>query len=232
MPEKYFIRSPEKDAIRLRFFLVVLGLVLSFPLFAHNINVAMERAPANQVAWFYFKLGVYHIIPSGIDHILFVVAVCLLNNRLSTICWQATAFTLAHSVTLALSTKGVITLPSPIVEPLIALSIVFVAIENILFNELKAWRILVVFMFGLIHGLGFASALNEIGLPHNQFFVSILSFNVGVEAGQVIVILFVFLTIIRTWGKKSWYKKRVVFPISALIALVALFWTIQRIVQN
>lgn len=207
----------------------ILLMVLSVPAFAHTINLAMERAPAGDVMWFYLKLGIHHIVPTGIDHILFVVALCLLNNKLRTILWQATAFTVAHSITLALSMKGVVTLPPQIVEPLIALSIVFVAIENIIVDELKAWRVLIVFMFGLIHGLGFAAALNEIGLPRNQFFTSILSFNLGVELGQIAVILTVFVLAILPFGKKPWFKKRIVYPLSACIALIALYWTIERV---
>lgn len=197
--------------------------------FAHNTNLALEKAPAGAVVWFYLKLGIEHIIPLGIDHILFVVALCLLNARLKTILWQATAFTVAHSITLALSMKDVITLPSEIVEPIIALSIVFIAVENLITNELKPWRILIVFLFGLIHGLGFAAVLNEIGLPPTKFFTAILSFNLGVEIGQVVVILLVFLLFILPFGKKPWYKRRVVLPLSILIGLVALYWTIERV---
>jgi hypothetical protein len=196
---------------------------------AHTVNLALEQAPAHNVVWFYLKLGIAHIVPYGIDHILFVVALCLLNTKLRTILWQATAFTVAHSITLALSMKGVVTLPPEVVEPLIALSIVFVAVENILMNELKIWRVFVVFLFGLIHGLGFAAALNEIGLPRNRFFTSIISFNAGVEIGQILVILCTFLLLLFPLGRKHWYKKRVVFPISILIALIAAFWTVQRL---
>lgn len=208
---------------------IIFLLFLAKTAFGHTVNLALERAPTQDVVWFYLQLGIAHIIPSGIDHILFVVALCLLNNRLKTILWQATAFTVAHSITLALSMKGVITLPPGIVEPLIALSIVFVAVENILISELKVWRILIVFMFGLIHGLGFAAALNEIGLPRNKFFTSILSFNAGVELGQVMVILCTFILLVFPLGKKKWYKKLIVFPISLLIALIATYWTIKRI---
>jgi len=209
------------------FFLLL--LLITQPLLAHTINYALENAPLHHVAGFYIKLGIEHIVPNGLDHILFVVGLCLLSTRVKTILWQATAFTVAHSITLALSMKGVITLPSAIVEPIIALSILFVAVENLLLQELKAWRIVVVFLFGLIHGLGFASALNEIGLPRNQFLTSILSFNIGVELGQGIVIAFVFGLIIYPFGKAPFYRKRLVFPLSTLIAVVALWWTIQRI---
>lgn len=213
-----------------KYFVATLLLLLITPkLFAHTINYNLENAPLHHVVGFYLKLGVEHIIPNGLDHILFVVGLCLLSTKLKTILWQATAFTVAHSVTLALSMKGVITLPSAIVEPIIALSILFVALENILLSELKAGRIVVVFLFGLIHGLGFASALNEIGLPRNQFLTSILSFNIGVEIGQVVVIAFVFALIIFPFGNKRSYRKWLVFPLSAIIALVAIWWVIERV---
>jgi len=163
---------------------------------------------------------------------LFVSALCLLSNKIKTILWQATAFTVAHSVTLALSMKNIIVVSSAITEPIIAMSIIFVAIENILFSELKAWRILIVFMFGLIHGMGFASALNEVGLPPNKFYTSILAFNGGVELGQAVIILIIFSSLVVLWGKKTWYRKRLVYPLSAIIALVASYWTISRLFFN
>jgi hypothetical protein len=198
-------------------------------LFAHTINYSLENAPVQNVVGYYVKLGIEHIIPKGLDHIVFVVGLCLLSTKFKTILWQATAFTVAHSITLALSMKEVITLPSAIVEPLIALSILFIAVENILISELKPWRIAIVFLFGLLHGLGFASALNEIGLPPDKFFTSILSFNIGVEIGQIIVIAVVFAAIILPFGKMRWYRKGIVYPVSALIAVLALWWMIQRV---
>ena len=211
-----------------KLFLLILGFGLPLISFSHTINYALEKAPVNDVVWFYFKMGVAHIVPLGYDHILFVISLCLLNSKFKTILWQATAFTVAHTITLALSMKGVIKLPADIVEPLISLSIMFVAIENILLSELKVWRIVVVFMFGLVHGMGFASALNEIGLPRNQFFTSIFSFNAGVEIGQICVITFVYLLLILPFGKKKWYNAIIVYPLSTMIALIALFWTFQR----
>lgn len=206
-------------------FLLVLLILLSPGIaLGHTINYALERAPDSQVVWFYLKLGVQHIIPLGTDHILFVTGLCLLSTRIKTILWQATAFTVAHSVTLALSMKGIIVAPGSVVEPIIALSIIFVAIENLILSELKPWRIAIVFLFGLIHGLGFASALNEIGLPGNKFYTSILSFNAGVEIGQVIVIFCVFAFIIIPFGKRKEYRKFLVFPTSILIATIAAYW--------
>ena len=209
--------------------LMLLLLCLSGICFAHTINYQLEKAPVHNVISYYALLGIRHIVPDGFDHILFVTGLCLLNTKWKTILWQATAFTVAHSITLALSMKNIIMLPSPIVEPLIALSIVFVAIENIILNELRPWRILIVFLFGLIHGLGFASSLNEIGLPRNRFLTSILSFNFGVEIGQVMVILVVFGLLILPFRKKENYRKFIVYPASIIIALIASYWTIERL---
>ncbi|MEO6583291.1 MAG: HupE/UreJ family protein [Ferruginibacter sp.] len=208
---------------------VIMLLFFCKPLFAHTINYQLENAPTSHVFWYYFKLGLQHIVPYGADHILFVIGLCLLNNKVKTMLWQATAFTVAHSITLALSMKNVVVAPPAIVEPIIALSILFIAIENLLTTELKPWRIALVFGFGLIHGLGFASSLNEIGLPRDNFVTSILAFNVGVEAGQILIIATVFALLIYPFGKQAWYKKRIVYPLSILIALMALYWTIQRI---
>jgi len=209
--------------------LAVLLCLMPFLALGHTINYSLEKAPVNDVVWFYFKMGVSHIIPLGYDHILFVISLCLLNTKVKTILWQATAFTVAHTITLALSMQGIIRLPAGIVEPLIALSIMFVAVENILLNKLKPWRIAIVFMFGLVHGMGFASALNEIGLPRNKFFTSIFSFNVGVEIGQIIIIGLTYLVFIRPFGKSPGYKRNIVYPVSTAIALIAGYWTFTRI---
>ena len=222
-------KTPSFSKRKVALFLIVAGLFFSSPLFAHTINYALEKEPPGLVIGYYIKLGFHHIIPSGLDHILFVSALCLLSTRIKTILWQATAFTVAHSVTLALSMKNIIAVPSAITEPIIALSIVFVAIENILFTELKPWRVLIVFMFGLIDGMGFASALNEIGLPPNKFYTSILAFNGGVELGQIAIIILIFSSIVTLWGKKDWFRLRVVYPSSALIAMIATYWAIQRL---
>jgi len=203
----------------------------ALPLFAHPINIAMERAPTQDVIRFYFRMGVTHIIPNGFDHILFVTSLCLLSNRIKTILWQASAFTVAHSITLALSMKNIIVAPGQLIEPVISLSILFVAVENILLSELKPWRVLIVFFFGLVHGMGFASALSEVGLPRNNFFTSILAFNLGVEAGQIIVILIVFGLLVAPFGKRINFKKQFVYPLSIIIALIACYWTIERVMM-
>ena len=209
--------------------LLIVTLFIPFFSFAHTINYSLEQAPAKDVVWYYLKLGFQHIIPSGPDHILFVISLCLLSTKISTITWQASAFTIAHTITLALSMKNIIVVPPDLVEPIIALSICFVAVENLLITELKAWRVVIVFLFGLIHGMGFASALNEIGLPRNKFYTSVFSFNVGVELGQITIIVLVFALLIYRFGKKEWYRKYIVYPLSVIIAVIAAWWTIQRV---
>ncbi len=211
--------------------LLILSAILFLSLIAtaHTINYQLENAPSQDVISYYLKLGFKHILPEGLDHILFVIGLCLLSTKIKSILWQATAFTVAHSITLALSMKNIIVLPGDLVEPIISLSIMFVAIENMLLTELKPWRILIVFLFGLIHGMGFASSLNEIGLPRDKFYTSIVSFNVGVELGQIAVIAAVFALLIIPFRKKTWYRKGIVFPVSILIAIMAAYWTVQRV---
>jgi hypothetical protein len=175
------------------------------------------------------SLGIKHIIPGGLDHILFIIGICLLGKDIKTILWQATAFTVAHSITLALSMKNILVMPGQVVEPVISLSIMFVAIENLVTNKLKAWRVVIIFLFGLIHGMGFASALNEIGLPPGKFYLSVFSFNLGVEIGQVIVILCTFALLIKPFGNRLWYRSTILAPVSCIIAVTAVYWTLIRI---
>src|SRR6478735_11010951 len=212
-----------------RTILVLVFSFLAMQVWAHTINYALENAPTQHVVTYYLKLGFQHIIPEGFDHILFVIGLCLISTKIKTILWQATAFTVAHTITLALSMKNVIVAPGALVEPIIALSIMFVAVENLVISELKPWRIAIVFLFGLIHGMGFANSLNEIGLPPNKFFTSIIAFNAGVELGQMAVIAAVFLLLIIPLRQQLWYKKGVVYPLSILIALIACYWTVQRL---
>jgi hypothetical protein len=180
----------------------------------------------------YTKLGFTHILPLGLDHILFVLGLFLLSTRMAPLLIQVTAFSVAHTLTLALSVYGVVSLPSSIVEPLIAASIVYVAVENLLTSNLKPWRTLVVFGFGLLHGLGFAGVLAEVGLPQGQFLTALVSFNIGVELGQLAVIALAFLAV-GIWGRsKRWYRSCVVVPASAAVATVGLFWTVQRVLAG
>lgn len=177
--------------------------------------------------WRYLRIGFEHIVPEGTDHVLFVLGLFLLSPRLRPLLWQVTAFTLAHSVSLALSIYGVVSLPSSIVEPLIALSIACVAVENIFTSELKPWRPAVVFAFGLLHGLGFAGVLRDQGLPRDLFAVALVSFNVGVELGQLAVVAAAMLVV--GWARRAEsYRRRVTIPASLAIACVGLFWAVER----
>ena len=134
---------------------------------------------------------------------------------------------MAHTVTLALATMGVVRLPPTIVEPLIALSIAWVAIENVLVDRLRPWRPFVVFGFGLLHGLGFAGALADVGLPAGELVPALLAFNVGVELGQLAVLAVAFL-VVGPWVRRPWYRRRLAVPASLAIAAVGLFWAVER----
>jgi hypothetical protein len=221
--KKYFYTKSGRSLLLFFFFVFING-----KLFAHTINYALEGAPIHEISWFYFKLGFAHIIPQGIDHVLFIIALCMINTNIKSIIWQATAFTVAHTIALILSMKNVIIAPAPIIESVIALSIIFVSVENLLLSKLKPWRILLVFAFGLIHGLGFASALNETGLPPGKFYSSLLMFNLGVEVCQLLLITLVFITLILPFKNHSWYRPRIVYPISIFIGLAGFFWLIER----
>lgn len=195
---------------------------------AHTGRNDLSGIPRTEIGMIYLKLGFTHIVPLGLDHILFVVCLYLLNPKLKTVLWQATAFTVAHSITLGLAMYGYISPPSNIVEPLIALSIFYVAVENILTDKLKPTRVIVVFLFGLLHGMGFAGVLTELGLPDKEFVTALVTFNVGVELGQISVILVCFVLVGVWFSKKTWYHNRVVVPASAVIAAIAFYWTITR----
>jgi hydrogenase/urease accessory protein HupE len=177
----------------------------------------------------YLTLGFTHIVPLGLDHMLFVLGIYLLSRRVRAVLLQVSAFTFAHSITLGLSMYGLVSVSPRIVEPMIAVSIAYVAIENIFLSELKSWRVALVFAFGLLHGMGFAGALRELGLPRSEFFTALLTFNVGVEAGQLAVIATAFLLVGWHYADRVWYRARVVVPASAMIAGTALYWTIHRL---
>lgn len=176
----------------------------------------------------YIVSGFEHIIPAGLDHILFVLGLFFLSLKLGALLWQVSAFTLAHTVTLALGSLGIVTIPATIVEPLIAASIVYVGVENVLSKGLTPWRPVVVFLFGLLHGLGFASVLGVVGLPPGDFVVGLIGFNIGVEFGQLAVIALAFLAVGLWFGKKPWYRARIANPASLAISAVGAWWVVER----
>ena len=194
-----------------------------------ELNAAYTPKPFTQVAAEYTVLGFEHIVPKGIDHILFVLGLFLLSVKLRPLLLQVTAFTLAHSITLGLTIYGVISLPPSIVEPLIALSIVAVGIENIFVKTVKIRRIVVVFLFGLLHGMGFAGVLSQLGLPESDFATALVFFNIGVEVGQLFVIAVAFLCVFWLLKNQQLYRQWVVIPVSALISLIGLYWTYERL---
>lgn len=177
----------------------------------------------------YVTAGFDHIIPKGLDHILFVIGLFLFSAQLRPLVTQVTMFTLAHTITLVMGALGVVHLPGNIVEPLIAASIVLIAVENIFTAKLTLWRPFVIFAFGLLHGLGFASVLSDFGLPSGLFVPALIAFNIGVEIGQLTVIAICFLTVGIWFRKKDWYHKVIVIPVSVTITLIALFWVLERI---
>lgn len=177
----------------------------------------------------YLWLGFTHIVPLGLDHVLFVLGLFLLNSRIRPLLVQVSAFTIAHSVTLALSMLGIVVVSPGVVEPLIAVSIAYVAVENLFVSELTSWRVGLVCLCGLLHGLGFAGALNDLGLPSGEFALALLSFNAGVEVAQVGVIAAACLLLGAQSSERLWYRERIVIPASAMIACVALYWTVARL---
>ncbi len=196
-----------------------------------KVNLA-GKANLTGVVADYLKLGYTHILPLGLDHIMFVLGLFFLGRGVRPLLTQVTAFTAAHSITLGLAACNVVRLPASVVEPLIAASIAFVAIENVFAGRCTPWRTAVVFCFGLLHGLGFAGVLQELGLPQGQFFPALISFNIGVEFGQLTVIATAYLAVGLWHGSKPWYRARIANPASMLIALMGLYWTAERMILN
>jgi len=187
-----------------------------------------RREDARSTFYSFTRQGFVHVLPLGLDHILFVLGLFFLSRKWKPILFQISVFTLAHTITLGLATLELISAPSHVVEPIIAASIAVVALENIFFPNYRHSRLFIVFLFGLIHGLGFAGALSAFDLDPTSLVIGLLGFNVGVEFGQLAVIAIVFF--LTYWLKdKAKYRKLAVVPCSTLIALMGIYWTIERI---
>ena len=205
---------------------------------AAEYGAALKRQRARRLAamplykkfYIFVKAGFEHIIPQGLDHILFVLGLFFSCITFRSLLWQVTAFTVAHSITLVLAAQGLVQLRGDIVEIIIALSIVWIAVENCLYKETSKWRYLVVFSFGLLHGLGFAALLTQYGLPKENFISLLLAFNIGVEFGQLAVLVIAFL-LIKLVLRKNWYSDQIKIPASIIIALIGLFWFVERVFQ-
>lgn len=201
---------------------------------AFSLEEMFTKKPTFEVVLDYISIGFDHIIPMGTDHILFILGIFLFSRHWRPLLAQVTMFTVAHTITLGLSMNGVISLPPSVVEPLIALSIAYVGLENVYASaahkyKLPKSRLALVFGFGLLHGMGFAGALKDFGMPDDAFMTALISFNVGVELGQLAVIAIAYFTVAIWFRNSNHYRRFVVIPASLTISTVALFWTVQRL---
>jgi hydrogenase/urease accessory protein HupE len=177
---------------------------------------------------YFLRHGFLHVLPQGLDHILFVLGLFLLSRNWRPMLAQVTMFTLAHSVTLALATLGWIHAPASVIEPVISASIAAVALENIWRPSYSRWRLALVFGFGLVHGLGFASGLKDYHLSSTSLLSSLIGFNLGVESAQIAVLAIALL--LTSWLREpALYRNWIVLPGSAAIALAGAWWTVERV---
>lgn len=204
-----------------------------------QMPIRPEPAPsAFSIFLDYIRLGFVHIIPAGPDHVLFVLGLVFGAAGFRRLAVQVTAFTVAHSVTLFLAMEGIVSVSPAIVEPAIALSIAIVAAENLLSPArtqrtqarlAQFWRPALVFAFGLLHGLGFAGVLADLGLPPEQRLPALFGFNLGIETAQLLIVIVVHTLVLRHIVSRPWYRTRIVWPASVLIALTGLYWAVTRI---
>ena len=195
-----------------------------------SLTEIVARQDILEVIATYIVLGFEHILPRGLDHILFILGLFLLSTHWRPLFWQVTMFTVAHTITLGLAMNNIVELPANIVEPLIALSIAYVGIENVLVRHLHKSRLILVFVFGLIHGLGFAGVLSDFGMPDTDFITALISFNVGVELGQIATILLAFILVGYWFKNQDRYRKTIVLPGSIFISVTGLYWFVDRLV--
>ena len=177
----------------------------------------------------YIPVGFTHILPKGLDHILFVLGLLFLTPKIYPLVLQISIFTLAHTITLAISALKIITISSKIVEPLIAASIIYIAVENFFNSSLTKYRSITIFFFGLLHGLGFALVLSDIGYQSSKLILNLISFNLGIEAAQIFIILFLYILLGIKFSNKKYYKYIFQVPVSLFIALVGIYWFFERI---
>jgi HupE / UreJ protein len=209
-------------------FLVIL---LAIPMFAqaHDVVKDLENISKSEAAFTYIKIGFEHILPLGFDHILFIISLVLLSPNIKQLMLQSAAFTIGHCFTLGLAMYDVLSVSPRIVEPLIAITIIYVAAQNLFSSKLKASRLIIIFAFGLLHGLGFATALTEIGLPKSAYMLSLLFFNLGVEFGQIVVMLISYFLLYQIQKSSSLSWSKIVLPVSILIICISTYWVFERI---
>ena len=195
-----------------------------------NLNHTVALTKINSFIKYLF-LGIQHIIPKGLDHILFIIGLFLFSNLIRPLLLQVTMFTIAHTITLVIASLSLINVNGSIVEPLIALSIVYIGVENIFkkYSNTKI-RYYVIFLFGLLHGLGFALVLKDVGLDYSNLLMNLVSFNIGVEIAQIFILFLLYLTIGLFFSKKKYYKIIFQIPLSLFISLIAIYWFVERII--
>ncbi|MBT4951519.1 MAG: HupE/UreJ family protein [Pelagibacteraceae bacterium] len=195
-----------------------------------NLNHTVALTKINSFIKYLF-LGIEHIIPKGLDHMLFIIGLFLFSNLIRPLLLQVTMFTIAHTITLVIASLSLINVNASIVEPLIALSIVYIGVENIFkkYSNTKI-RYYVIFLFGLLHGLGFALVLKDVGLDYSNLLMNLVSFNIGVEIAQIFILFLLYLTIGLFFSKKKYYKIIFQIPLSLFISLIAIYWFVERII--
>ncbi len=177
----------------------------------------------------FVSIGFDHVIPLGWDHILFIIGMALSSLMWRRLLLLVSVFTLAHTLTLGLAMLGIVAISGRIIEPLIAFSIAYVAIENLLSNQSIKRKSIIVFLFGLVHGLGFASMLKSFKMSSDNFLTTLISFNVGVELAQIVIVISVVSTLFFIKSLNLNYKKIVIIPTSIVISLIGIWWGIERI---
>lgn len=189
--------------------------------------------PLNTAQRFYQFIGIGfdHVIPLGWDHILFIVGMALSSLLWRKLLLLVTTFTLAHTLTLGLAMYGVVEVSARIVEPLIAFSIAYVAIENLMTHQSIIRKSVIVFLFGLIHGLGFATMLKEFEMAPDSFLTTLIAFNIGVELAQMVIVLGVVSILLILRRLKLNYRQLAIVPISVLIALIGFWWGVERLIN-
>lgn len=179
-----------------------------------------------------FWLGFRHVIPDGLDHILFILGLFLMARKWQPLVSQSLVFTLAHSISLGLAVSGVLNVQqwsgAWLIEPIIALSIAVIAVENLFYQEAKTRRLIIVFGLGLIHGLGFAGSLGAVLQKDDGWLLTLATANIGVEAAQISLLALAWCLTIKWWDSRSYKSFRI--RASLLIAIIGLWWTIERLI--
>ena len=192
------------------------------------ISLSGKKLSVLTTIWSAIQQGIKHIIPGGLDHILFVLGLFFFSYKIGPLFSQVTIFTIAHSITLILGSLGYIYVPQVFVEAVIAASIVWIGLENVIRTKLNVSRIGIIFCFGLLHGLGFANMFKQIGLEGSDYLINLFSFNLGVEVGQLIVLI-PFILVRPILSRISWYRVVISIPASIIIALAGIKMFVERV---